>query len=121
MSQVVSNSEDQKQCSDCGHVIEWNEEQRQWVHHGENRGCFLDQRNSLAPMPSILVTEMGKMIAQWEEMNPEAMENFERTNDAMDALSEAMNPPVKFCECDEPENETRDGGRTVVCVLCGGE
>ena len=28
---------------------------------------------------------------------------------------------IKFCECDEPENETRDGGRTVVCVLCGGE
>jgi len=28
---------------------------------------------------------------------------------------------VKQCECDEPERETRDGGRSVVCVLCGGE
>jgi hypothetical protein len=28
---------------------------------------------------------------------------------------------VKFCECDEPENETCDGGRTVRCVICGGE
>ena len=23
------------------------------------------------------------------------------------------------CECDEPECETRDGGRTVVCISCG--
>ena len=23
------------------------------------------------------------------------------------------------CECDEPECETRDGGRTVVCTICG--
>ena len=28
---------------------------------------------------------------------------------------------IKFCECDEPENETFDGGRTVRCVICGGE
>ena len=25
----------------------------------------------------------------------------------------------KTCECDEPECETRDGGRTVVCISCG--
>ena len=25
------------------------------------------------------------------------------------------------CLCDEPECETRDGGRTVVCTICGGE
>ena len=25
------------------------------------------------------------------------------------------------CWCDEPEYETRDGGRTVVCTICGGE
>jgi hypothetical protein len=31
------------------------------------------------------------------------------------------NTGIKMCECDEPENETRDGGRTVVCVICGGE
>ena len=54
--------------------------------------------------------------------NPTMIEvEYQRTNDAMDALSEAMNPTVKFCECDEPENETFDGGRTVRCVICGGE
>lgn len=26
---------------------------------------------------------------------------------------------ISLCECNEPERETRDGGRTVVCTICG--
>ena len=28
---------------------------------------------------------------------------------------------IEQCECDEPERETCDGGRTVVCIACGGD
>ena len=45
-------TDDQKHCHDCGRVVEWNEDEHNWLHLGENRGCFLDQRNSVLPMPT---------------------------------------------------------------------
>jgi len=43
--------------------------------------------------------------------------------DGVEITDPTMSPcgrfPVKQCECDEPERETRDGGRSVICTACG--
>ena len=60
------------------------------------------------------------------ENDPDEMELWKPLYDAAQRVMELIEAKttekiIKFCECDEPENETFDGGRTVRCVICGGE
>lgn len=70
--------------------------------------------------------DMQCRLPDAETTDPDDMDIAEQCKRTYDISQHVMSlidagTNTKFCECDEPENETRDGGRTVVCVICGGE
>ncbi len=71
---------DYNECPDCGYEVEWNEEDRQWIHIDENRGCFLDQRNSVEPMPMAPCQSCGFLVPLNEHLG----------NDKPDGTSEYL-------------------------------